>query len=94
MVNCKFPSTTQQQQRSPRRGGGGGRLLLGRFQDRRIVAKADHMIRFIRIVARISHAVEGGDVVVSILLPPLEHFFTSLKGSAWPAEAVANALPI
>ena len=66
----QVPATTQQQ-RSPRRGGGGGRLLLGRFQDRRIVAKADHMIHFVRVVTRGSHAVEGGVIVVSVLLPPL-----------------------
>ena len=29
----------------------------GRFQDRRIVAKADHMIRLVRIVERDSHVV-------------------------------------
>ena len=66
----------------------------GRFQDRRIVAKADHMIRLVRIVERGSDVVGGDVVAVSGLLLLLEYFCTWLKDSAWPAEAVANALPI
>ena len=42
-----------------------GTAIAGRFQDRRIVAKADHMIRLGRIGSRV---VEGDVVAVSFLL--------------------------
>ena len=66
----------------------------GRFQDRRIVAKADHMICLVWIVEHGSRVDVGGGVVAVSVLLLLEYFCTWLKGSAWPAEAVANELPI
>ena len=91
LANCKFPRLRSSS--SLRQGGGGAGRLLGRFQDRRTVAKANHMIRFVHIVGWGSHAAGGGDVVVSVLLPLLEYFCTCFKGSV-EAVAVANVLPI
>ena len=51
------------------------------------------MIRFVHIVGWGSHAVGGGDVVVSVMQPLLEYFCTCFKGSV-EAVAVANVLPI
>ena len=45
-----------------------GTAIAGRFQDRRTVVKADHMIRLDRIVDQGSRVVGGDVVAVSFLL--------------------------